>query len=274
MDETKNQAPAMSPVEEEAELSHTDKLVGVFTEPAKTYSKMSEFPPKTADWIIPLIVAIIFAILSNIIMMSNPAIKSQIVEKQMAAIEKQLDEAVQKGQLTETQKEQQLETMRDGMAKGGGMIAMIGTIIGIPFAFFIMFFIVTGVFYLIIKFALKGDGTYKAAMSSYGLAYYILVIQIIVMVILAFSMNRLFTGVSVAEIINIDKSTFGGFLLSKADIFSIWFYAVIGIGFAKMFKSQTTGKYVGMVFAVWLGFSILFYFIAQAVPFFKAFTGA
>ncbi|MFA3782183.1 YIP1 family protein [Melioribacteraceae bacterium 4301-Me] len=271
MEETKDQTPSMSPVEEEVELSHTDKLVGIFTEPAKTYSKMSEFPPKTSDWIIPLIVAIVFAILSNIIMMSNPVIKSAILEKQMAQVEKQFDEMVKNGQMTEQQKEERLESIREGQ---GGAIALIGTIIGIPFAFFIMFFIVSGVFYLLIKFALKGEGTYKSAMSAYGLAYYIIVVQIIVMVILAFTMNRFFQSVSIADILNIDKSNFGGFLLGKADIFSIWFYAVIGIGFAKMFKSPSVTKYVVMVFAVWLGFSIVFFFIGKSIPFLRAFAGA
>ncbi len=272
MEETKDQAPSMSPVEqEEPELSHTDKLVGVFTEPGNTYSKMSKFEPKTSDWIIPLIVVILFAVLSNIFMMSNPTIKNAIVEKQMAQFEKRFDEMVQKGQMTEQQKDQQMETIRDRMSQSGG-IALIGTIVGIPIVFFIMFFLVSGVFYLFIKYALKGDGTYKSAMSAYGLAYYILVIQIIVVVILAFTMNRLFQGANVAELMNIDKSAFGGFLLSKLDIFSIWFYVVIGIGFAKMFKSPSTGKYVGTIIGIWLGFSIIFFFIAKAVPFLKTFA--
>ncbi len=37
----------------EEELSHTDKMVGVFAEPATMYEKTSHFPPKTIDWIIP-----------------------------------------------------------------------------------------------------------------------------------------------------------------------------------------------------------------------------
>jgi hypothetical protein len=84
-------------------------------------------------------------------------------------------------------------------------------------------------------------------------------------------MNRMFTDTSVGSLLDVDKSSFGGFLLSKLDVFSIWFYAVVSIGFAKMFKSQSTGKYFAMIFGMWLGFSILFHFLAKAIPFLKWF---
>ena len=75
MEEMQNQdAPKMSSVEdaqEEQELSHTDKLVGVFTEPAAMFSKAAKFPAKTADWIIPVLVVIVISILSQLVMMSN-----------------------------------------------------------------------------------------------------------------------------------------------------------------------------------------------------------
>src|SRR3989339_1828078 len=103
MEEMQNQeAPKMSSVEqEEFEISHTDKLVGVFSEPGITFGKMSKFPPKTADWVIPILIVIVIAILSQVVMMNNPTIKAAVVEKQMAAVEKSLSDAVAKGQMTQ-----------------------------------------------------------------------------------------------------------------------------------------------------------------------------
>ncbi|MBM4171319.1 MAG: hypothetical protein FJ214_05555 [Ignavibacteria bacterium] len=273
MDETMNQeAPKMSPTEEpeELEMSHTDKLVGIFSEPGNTFSKIATTGPKTSDWIFPLLVVIVVAILSNIIMMSNPVIKHSIMEKQMAQIEKNLDDAVKSGQMTETQKEQQMEAIRDQMDQG--MAAnLIFSIIGIVIFSFISFFVVSGVFFLFSKFVLKGSGSYKDAMSAYGLPMYIVVIQVIVMVILALVTDKFFSAVSLAEFMDSDKSTIAGFLLSKVDIFSIWFYAIIGIGFAKMFKSENTGKYFIMVYGVWIGFGLLMFFLAKALPFLRWF---
>jgi hypothetical protein len=272
MQETTNQeAPKMTDAEEEElELSHTDKLVGVFSEPGNTFAKMAIVGPKTTDWIIPILVVIVVAILSNIVMMSNPVIKLSIMEKQMAQFEKQFDDAVAQGQMTEAQKDEQLDAIRDRMDQG--MAAnLIFTILGIVIFTFISFFVVSGVFYLFTKFALHGSGNYKEAMSAYGLSHYILVIQIIVMVILALTMNKFFTALSVAEFMDMDKSTIAGFLLNKVDVFSIWFYAIVSIGFAKMFKSESTGKYFVMIFGIWIGFGFIMFLLAQALPFLKWF---
>lgn len=274
MEEMQNQeAPKMSSVEqEEFEMSHTDKLVGVFSEPDATFSKMSKFPPKTADWVIPILIVIVVAILSQFLMMNNPTIKAAIVEKQMAATEKSLNESVAKGQITQAQADQQLESIRDRIEQGGA-IQMVGIFVGIPFGVFLYFFIVSGVFLILAKFILKGEGTYKEAMVAYGLPHYILAIQAIVMVIAALAMNKYITGTSVADFIGTEKNTIAGFILGKLDVFTIWFYVVFGIGLAKMFKSSNTQKYILGVVAVWLGFGLLFFALAKSVPFLSAFAG-
>jgi hypothetical protein len=276
MEEMKDQeAPKMSSVEndhEEFELSHTDKLVGVFSEPTATFGKMAKFPQKTSDWIIPVLVVIVIAILSQVLMMNNPAIKASIMEKQMEKMEKQFKDAVDKGQMTQTQADEQLETMRDTMSKSG-TVQLIGTIVGIPIAVFIMFFIVTGVFMLVAKFGLKGEGIYKDAMVAYGLPHYITAIQMIVLVISALAMNKFFSGTSAADFMGSDKTTIAGFILGKLDVFSIWFYVIFGIGLAKMFKSDDTKKYIIAVIAVWFGFSLLFFALAKAFPFLSWFAG-
>lgn len=253
------------------ELSHTDKLVGVFAEPVSTFKRMSKQDPKTVDWFLPVVFVIAVAIVSNILMMSNPAIKYSIIETQMERIEQNLQEMVENGNMTQAQADQQLEQIRDRMENqmGAGMILQI---VGIIVVTFIIFFIVSGVFFLLAKYGFKGEGDYKTAMVAYGLPYYIIVIQIIVMVILALSMDKFFQSTSLGVFMGMDQSTFAGFILNKLDVFSIWFYAVVGIGFAKMFKSEETGKYIGMIIGLWLGFSILIYFLAQAIPFLRFFV--
>ncbi|MFA5806047.1 MAG: Yip1 family protein [Melioribacteraceae bacterium] len=274
MEEMQNQeAPKMSSIEqEEFEMSHSDKLVGVFSEPNSTFGKMSKFPPKTTDWVIPILIVIVVAILSQFLMMNNPTIKAAVFEKQITAVEKQFNDAVAKGEMTQAQADQQLETIRDTMEQGG-VGRMIGVFVGIPIVTFIFFFIVSGVFLILAKFVLKGEGTYKEAMVAYGLPHYIIAIQMIIMVIAALAMNKLFTGTSVADFIGTEKNTIAGFLLGKLDLFSIWFYVVFGIGLAKMFKSSNTQKYIIGVVAVWLVFGLLFFAIAKAVPWLSFLAG-
>ena len=264
MDELNKSNDPIEDIEEE-ELNHTDNLVGVITDPSSTFSEISKFPAKTVDWIVPLLIFILFVSLSTIIMQTNPQIKRAMIEKQMEAIEKNMDDAVKSGRMTQEQVDSQMESIRDRIA-GGGMMMLIPQIVGIVIVTFIIFFAIAGYFFALSKFGLKGEGTFKDGMVAYSLPLYIAAIQVIINLILAMLMNKMVTDTSIATFIDADKTQLAGFLLSKVDPLSIWFYTVVGIGFAKMFKSDSIGKYVGMVLASWLIFSIAFYYLGKVVP--------
>lgn len=256
--------------EDELELTHTDKLVGVFAEPNVTFTKMAKSDPKHLDWFLPVFLMIIVAVIANFVMMSNPYIKNSVIEKQMAKMEKGLQDAVDSGAKTKEEARRDLEAIRENMEKNqaaGQVFQVIGMVIFI----FGTFFIISLVYWLVAKFGLKGEGSYADAMVAFGLPYYISIIQVIVMVILALSMDKFFQGTSVGSFIDADTTTFTGFILSKLDVFSIWFYAVVSIGLAKMFKSQSTGKYYIMIFSLWIGVSLLFFVLGQLFPFLRFF---
>ena len=50
------------PTNEIEELSHTDKIVGVISEPSSLFSKLVHLNTKVTDWLLPLIALIIVAI--------------------------------------------------------------------------------------------------------------------------------------------------------------------------------------------------------------------
>ncbi|MCF6268770.1 MAG: YIP1 family protein [Melioribacteraceae bacterium] len=252
--------------EEEFELSHTDKMVGLFSEPASTFEKMAQAPTKVVDWLIPLLIFIVVLSLSTVIMQSNPTIKYSMIEKQTESIEKSFSEAVNNGSMTQEQADSQMEIIRERM-EGGGLAMMIPQIFGIIIFTFLVFFIISGFYYGVTRLALNGDGTFSNAMVAYGLPFYIASVQVILQVIVAMLMNKMVTDLSIATFMDLDKQEFVGFLFSKVDIISIWFYVVVGIAFAKMFKSDNTKKYIGTIVGLWLGFSLLFFYLTNAIPF-------
>lgn len=260
----------MAEDEEQDELGITDKLVGVLTEPSTLFSKLAKSTPNNMDWFIPLLVVIILGIASLFISMSNPEVRASATEKQMEMIEKNFQEAVDNGQMTQAQADEQLDRIQEQIENAGsGQLIMQA--VGIFIFIFIMFFIIAGVFHLFAKSALSGDGTYKHAMVAYGLPSYITALQIIVMIVLTIFFGRMFMDTSVGSFLEMDKSTFIGMILHKLDIFSIWFYFAVSVGFAKMYKSENIGKYLAMVFGLWIGFSVLMFFLAKALPFLRWF---
>ncbi|MFZ1291865.1 MAG: YIP1 family protein [Melioribacteraceae bacterium] len=270
MDELNKQDDQIKEIIEDEELSITDKMVGVLSEPSNLFQKLSNLPYKTVDWLIPIIFVIIIAVASNFILMNNPEVKADILEKQMAQFEKNFQEAVDKGQMTQSQADQQLDAIQEQMEKGGSTQLIFSTI-GIVIITFLSFFIIAGVFLLLVKFGLQGDGNYKSSMLAYGLPHYIIALQIIVMIILATAMGKMFMDTSIGSFMNIEKDSMLGWFTHKLDIFSIWFYAVLSIAYAKLFKSENTSKYFIAVFGLWIGFSLIMYFVVQAVPFLKWF---
>lgn len=255
---------------DQEELTHSDKLVGVLSSPVSTFQKIINDPIKNSDWVIPVITLIILSVISLFIVLSKPAIKQQMLEKQMATIEQRLDAAVSSGQITQDQADQQLNMIRDRLAdqsSSGLIIQSVAMVV----VFFVWFFIISAFFFVISKFVLKGEGSYKNAMVAYGLPYYILIVQVIVVLITSLLMNKLLTGFNVASLLDMEKTNFLGFLLSKVDPFIIWFYSTIAIGYAKLFNSDNTIKYIVTFLSVWISFSIIFFFLGQQFPFLQSF---
>ena len=254
----------------EEEPSHTDKLVGVFTEPESMYKKTALFPPKTIDWVIPLIVLTVISIISSYIVLSNAEIAYNIKREQIAKIEKSFQEMVDKGQMTKEQAQEQMDRIEERMSEGTSMVqTIIFTIVRV----FLFFFIVTGIYFLAAKFFFKGEGTYTTAMVANGLTAYIDVVQVIIATILTIALGRLFMDTSIASIIHVEKSTFAGFLLGKLDIITIWSLAIVSIGLAKMFKSEKIGKYFIFVFGLWIVWGVILFGLGQAVPFLRFLGG-
>ncbi|MBK6914837.1 MAG: YIP1 family protein [Ignavibacteriales bacterium] len=257
----------------EQELSHSDKMIGVFTEPAATFEKVSNFPARTVDWALPMFILLVLVALSQILMMSNSEIAFQMKEKAKQNIEKSFADAVKNGQMTQSQADEQIDKIMDQMDQGRGVIGMVIQTVSIFVIGFIFFFIISGIYFFFSKIVLKGSGSYSSALVASGLTSYISMIQIILAAILALAFGKLMNDISVATFIDADKSTMVGWLLAKLDPISIWAYIVVGIGLAKMFRVKSTINYIAMVLLVWILGSLMFYAISKAVPFLSFLNG-
>lgn len=251
--------------QEAGELSHSDKMIGVFTEPANMFSITSKFAAKHKDWIIPILLFFIVISLIRILAMTNEEVYFEAKKQGIERIEKM----VESGTLTREQADQQIDAMDTYMR---GPMSWIITIIPTLLFGFIFFILITGIYFLFIKFLLKGEGTFTSTLVANGLTAYISILQIVIAGILTMLMGKLIMDTSVASFLGSDKNTISGWFLSKLDPISIWGYIVLAIGFAKMNKSESTGKYYVLVFGIWLIGTFIWFQITQAVPFLQGFN--
>jgi hypothetical protein len=216
------------------------------------FEQTAKFPPKNMDWLLPVISFAVIAIISNFILFQNPEIKLQIdklLDNEAAKVEAQFDEKVQNGEMTESEKEVALKHSK-GLMKFmstpvmRSVILVVYTLVGL--------FFMALIYFLLSKFALKGEGTYSGTLIARGLPVYILIVQLIVIAILSTVMNKLLLDSSAASFLDAERGTITSYLLGRIDPFAIWFYSVVGIGLARMFKSDATVKFIIAVFAFWI----------------------
>ena len=267
MDPNETITPTEETTNDVGELSHSDKMIGVFTEPAKTFYTTSKFPPRNKDWVIPVLIFFIVVALIRSIAMTNKEVYFEAKKQGIDRIEKM----VESGTLTREQGDEAINAIDQQMEFMQGPIGWVITIATTLIFGFIVFFIIVGIYYLFIKFVLKGEGTFASALVANGLTSYISILQIIIGGILTMLFGKMIMDTSLASLMGSDKTTLTGWLLAKVDPISIWGYIILAIGFAKMFKSESTGKYYALVIGLWLIGGFILFQLAQAVPFLQGF---
>ena len=259
------------PEDSQEELSHSDKMIGVFTEPGKTFDLISKFPPRTKDWFLPFVLLLALVSITQIILIQNSEIAFQTKQEQLAKIQRSIDEAVEKGQMTREQADQRMDSIMERMDQSGSLVEMIIQTVSIFIVGFIIFFFFVAIHFMLSKFALKGEGSFASSLVANGLSAYIGMVHVILAAVLSLALSRLLSDVNIASLIQADKFSVAGFIFGKLDLFSIWAYIVVGTGLSKMFKSSSSIKYIVMVFGVWIFIDLIFYLVAQVVPFLQFF---
>jgi hypothetical protein len=251
------------------ELNHSDKMIGVFTEPSNMFKITSFFPPRTKDWIIPLLLVFALVGIVRSISMMNEEVFYQAKQQQIEAIEKMIEA----GTIPKDQEDAMIERVNSQMEMMRGPVGWIINIVSTVIFGSIFFFIIAGIYFLLVKFVLKGDGGYQHVLVASGLSAYITILQVILTGILTLMLGKIFQDTSVAAIMGAERSTLTGFFLAKLDPITIWAYAVLSIGLTKLFKSDDVKKYALVVFGLWIIGSLIFFYIAKAVPFLSGFAG-
>lgn len=225
-------------------LSVTDKFVGILAEPSAVYENVRAAGARVSDWLVPLLALALVIGAGMVLRTNDPQFMANVYEQQ----EKQMNAQVESGKMTQEQADQAAEQMKgfEGFTK---IMMIVGGAIGPAFGFFFM----SLVFWIIVKFVLKGEITFALMLATMGLTMYISVIDQLATLLVGYATGNMMATFSPAAFMTYDPTSSIYKLLSQIDPISIWGYVVFVIGISVVAGVDRVKAYA-VVFGLWLVF--------------------
>jgi hypothetical protein len=235
--------------EAEENITLSDAITGVFTEPAQTFEEVKKASKKNY-WLIPILILIVLSIISGYLIMRDEELASEIKTKQMSAAREQMQEQVKAGKMTQDQMNERMDQIEKGFS-GKSPIFLVFLILGPVIGTFFTLFFRGLVFWGAIK-ALKGTASYMLVITVLGLTSIIESIQVVINTAIAIVTGRLRVDIGPILLFTQDSlsETMTKFV-SHFDIISIIYFIILGIGLAKV-SDLKTSKVMPVVFILWL----------------------
>jgi len=214
------------------ELSIVQKIVGIFTAPAKAFASIDLSP----SWIIPL--TLILAVNLVFVYFANDIILEEtLVQQEEAMMERGMDA-------------EQIDAALTQVESWTPISVWVLSIIGPP----IILAIVSGVFLFVGNVILGGKTSFKKVLSVTAWSWLIFSLAGLVMLPLVLSQETMQISFSLATFMSEEsKNTFLYLFLQKIEVFTIWWIAVYSIGLGVIYKTKTQkmATAVGVVYFIY-----------------------
>lgn len=255
MNEENNTSPEAGSEEEilNEPFTNSEAMSGVFTSPAETFETIVNSPKKNY-WIIPVLISILVGLASTFLFMQDAELVSKTMAKQKEKMMEKFEKDIKDGKMTQEQVDQAMKSM-DPKGMFFKLIGYGGSLVG---SFIVL--LLLSVIYLIALKIMKAETDFSNILNVVGLALLIGAIGNLISIVISILKGNMTT---IGPSLFMSESSVGEkmyALLTKIDLFSIWFYAVITIGLSKVGKIST-GKAAGVVFGIWIVYIIVASFV-------------
>jgi len=209
-----------------AELSVFQKIIGVFTSPARTFASITAKP----SWLVPVL--IMSAVNLTFIFSARDVILNEtLIQQEEAMLEKGMDE----------------EQIDQALGATEKFMKYLSPVSAVVFPFIVLL-IVAGVYLFVGNVILGGSAKYKQVLSVTAYSWLILSLYGLVILPIVLAKETMLVTFSAAIVMPVeDKTTFLYQLLSKVDIFYAWWIAVYSIGLATLYKMKTQKVAIAVV---------------------------
>lgn len=226
-----------------SEMSAAGRLMGIFIEPGRTFRSIAASP----GWILPLLVTIVFVLISSHLVVNRMGGMEVIIKKQMESNPKSLEQM------------QQREVDVDEMARkqGTGVIGALFTYVAPPVFVIVGVLALAGIFLLFLSM-LGGQPTFRKTLSTVmhvSFAYYLLNGLLTILVVFLHSTPQ---DIDLRSPVYSNPSSLVEntqpalkALLGSIDVFSLWQIWLLGLGLSIVTPNVPRGKAYAVVIGLW-----------------------
>jgi len=245
MNETLPSDSSGTPAAALAPTSLGARLVNVLATPSDVFDEVKASPPRTANWLVPALVAMIVGWIGAWLVMSQAAIKQQFSDMQ----EKQYQQLIEQGRMSR----EQLEAQRPMMDKFATISRQVGMYLLPPLSAFGLVFWWALITYVLGRFVLGGDFTYMKAVEVSGLIGVLTIIEGVIRTLLMVAFGSLFAGPNLAMVLvkEFDPTNLTHGVLAAVDVVAFWVLAVRSVALARL-SGASLAKAAAWIFGLWL----------------------
>lgn len=242
-------------------MSFPARLLNVFAIPGEVFAGVKASRICIANWLVPALLSMAVAVLTAIVVVSQPAVEQQmreLTERQA----KLLDQQVQAGKVKQGEADRALALTRAITAPTAlkALSSVAAGVVGVVRVFWWGF-----VLWLLGRVFLKVRVAYPKALEMAGLGLMISVLGGVVILLLMVNLPKLFATTNLASAVSdFDPSRKNLLLLGAANVFSIWLIGVLSAGLAKL-AGVPFLRAAWFVFAYWIIQQSLFFIMGGVV---------
>lgn len=241
-----SEQPVTTDQPSEEPMSFMDKAAGIFYEPTNVFQSVRKSGVKFADWFMPVLLVAILSGATVYVHFSMPELRYQSIQM----MEQGIDKSVAEGKMSADQAQQ----AKQRMESGSSTFAIFG-VVGAVVVNFIIFFILAGVWFLVGKFALKGEMSYVHSMGIVGLSNWIVAVGLIIGIVLSVVTARLDGGLNLGMLASMDFQSKSYLLLAKLDLFTLWSLFAVTAGLAVLAGKKILQSAI-WVYGIWVIWSV------------------
>lgn len=230
------------------QLTVGEAMSGVFAEPGVTFQTMADTPRRNY-WLIPIVISIVLGLAATILFMGDAELVQNVMDKQRNKLEAQFDKNVKEGKMSREDADKALE----GISSGSSFFKIAG-FGGAVLGPFIILFLLSTVYLVVLKIS-KAEFDFGNVLNVVGLSMLIGSLGALLAMIVSVFTGRI-TGIGLGLLFTeegVGEQLYS--ILSKVDIFQIWFYAVISIGLSKIARIGIA-KSAAIVFGIFIVYVI------------------